>query len=300
MLQMKETARETQNELEMSTVFPPSWKTMEELEDVTDDWMQRWLTKRSHITRKHGLFALFSDYLDKIARTDLPEHTDKTDMSPERKLKIVRNIHRTNLLLGVYKHYIRILTPLIVEVAAIRNRPARLLELASGSGEMAMNLARLASKRNLPVEVTGSDYVEDVVNDAQKRATKRGLKVDFRTINVFDMGVLSRGQYDIFLIIGTMHHFTPGQLAVIMAQSREFAGSAFVGIDGYRSMPLLLWLPAVHLITFSRDNMYDAWLTARKFYTLSELECVAQIAVPGKKIAATHSFPGLSVLKAHF
>jgi 2-polyprenyl-3-methyl-5-hydroxy-6-metoxy-1,4-benzoquinol methylase len=300
MLQMLKMARNAQSELELLTPFPPLWKTMEELEYVTNGWMQRWLSKRSNMAQKHGLFARFSDYVDKIARTDLPEHTDNPDVSPERKLKIVRSLHRTNFLLGVYRRYIKILTPLIMEVATIHNRPARLLELASGSGEMAMNLARLASKENLPVEVTGSDYVKDLVKDAEEKAVKRGLGVHFRTINAFDMGVLSHGQYDIFLVIGTMHHFTPGQLAVIMAQSRKFAGSAFVGIDGYRSMSMLLWIPIFHLITFLPDHIHDAWLTARKFYTLFELKCIAQIAVPGVKIAATHSFPGISVLKARF
>ena len=300
MLQMGREASDTQRELEISTSFPPFWNTMAELDNVTNDWMQRWLSQRSRIAQKNGLFARFSDYMDKIARTDLPEHTDNPNVSSERKLKIVRNIHRTNLLLGVYRHYIKILTPLINEVAVIRKRPVRLLELASGSGEMAMNLASLASKNNLPVEITGSDYIEDVVQTAQKRAVKRGLKLHFRTINAFDMGVLRQKEYDIFLIIGTMHHFTPGQLAAIMAQIKKVAGSAFVGIDGYRSMSLLLWLPIVHLITFSLDNIHDSWLTARKFYTLFELEHIARIAVPDAQITVAHSFPGLSVLKARF
>lgn len=298
MLQMKKMAIEAKKELELSTLFPPPWETMEELKNVTDDWMNRWISKRSHIAQNHSQFAFFSDNIDKMVRTELPEHTDNPEVSSGRKLKIVRNIHRTNLLLGVYRHYIKILTPLIMEVAAIRNRPVRLLELASGSGEMAMNLARLASKNNLPVEVTGSDYVEAVVKDAEERAFERGLEMHFRTINAFDMDVLKQGEYDIILITGTMHHFTPGQLAVVIAQSRKFASSAFVGIDGYRSMSLLFLLPVVHLVTFSTDNIHDSWLTARKFYTLSELEYIANIAVPDAKISATHSFPGVSVLIA--
>jgi len=297
---MMKAARDAKSELALPADFPPSWKAMEELEDVTDDWMKRWLSKRSHNARKHGLFTLLSDYVDKIIRAALPEHTGNPDVSSKRKLKIVRSLHRTNLLLGVYRNYIKILTPLIMEVAAIRNRPVRLLELASGSGEMAMNLARLAQKRNLPVEVTGSDYVEDVVKDAERRAVKRAIEVNFHTINAFDMGELSQGQYDIFLVIGTMHHFTPGQLAVIIAQSKKFAGSAFVGIDGYRSIPLLLWLPIVHFLTFLLDHIHDAWLTARKFYSLFELEHIANIAAPDAQITVAHSFPGLSVLKASF
>ncbi|MCJ7435427.1 MAG: methyltransferase domain-containing protein [Anaerolineales bacterium] len=300
MLQIDRESRGTQKELERMTSYPPPWNTTKELDSVTNDWMRRWLSQRSQIAQKKGLFACFCDYIDKMVRTGTPEHTDNPNVSPERKLKIVRNIHRTNLLLGVYKHYIKVLTPLLSEVAAVQKRPVRVLELASGSGEMAMYLASLAEKNDIPMEITGSDYVEDVVLDAQKRAMKRGLKIRFRTINAFDMEGLSQKEYDIFLIVGTMHHFTPGQLAVIMAQSRKYAGSAFIGIDGYRSMALLLWLPIVHLITFSIDNLHDSWLTARKFYTLFELEYIARLAVPDAQITVAHSFPGLSVLKARF
>ncbi len=300
MLQMYKTAHLTQSELELHTPFPPKWKTMIDLENMTDEWMQQWLLKRKDIAKKQGLFAQYADYFDKMVRTDLPEHTDNPDVSSERKLRIVRSLHRTNILLGLYRRYIDILTPMIMKIASARNRKVRLLELASGSGEMAMSLARLAKNNNLPVEVTGSDYVESVVKDAEERAIKRGLDMHFRTINALDMSGIKRGEYDILLVIGTMHHFTPGQLSVIIAQSKENTGSVFVGIDGYRSVFNLLGLPFVHLITFLPDHIHDAWFTARKFYTLFELEHIAQVAVPDAKVSVRHSFPGMSVLNVHF
>lgn len=300
MLQMIDIANKAQSELELLAPFPPSWKTMAELENMTNDWMRLWLSKRSHIAQENGFFSHFSDYVDKIARTDLPEHTDNPNVSSERKLKIVKSLHRMNILNGAYGYYIKILTPVIMEIAAKRNKSVRLLELASGSGEMAMNLARLALKKNLPVEVTGSDYIEKVVKDAEKRAIRRGLEMHFRAINALDMSVLNQGEYDIFLIIGTLHHFTPGQLAVMIAQSKKITGSTFIGIDGHRSMSMLLGLPLVHLITLLPDHIHDAWLSTRKFYTLFELERIAQIAVPDANITTMHSWPGISVLKVRF
>jgi hypothetical protein len=300
MLQLDRLNRITQKDLELSTFFPPIWNTMKELDNLTNEWMNKLILQKSRLALNIGPIVRFNNYLDELVHTDRLEHTDSPNVSPIRKLKIVRNIHRTNLLMGVYKHYIKILTPLINEVATMQKRPVRILELASGSGEMAMTLASLALKNNLPVEITGSDYVEDVVQDARKRSIERGLKINFLTLNAFDMGVLKQNEYDIILIIGTMHHFTPGQLAVIMAQSRKYASSAFVGLDGYRSMPLLIGLPIVHLITFSLDNIHDSWLTARKFYTLFELELIAKIAIPDSEITIEYLFPGLSVLKSIF
>jgi len=300
MLQMTSAALAAQTVLASAHAFPPAWTRTEELQRATDAWLQRWLEERSRIVQANGPLARLADAVDRMARTDRPEHTDNPAVSPERKLKIVRSLHRTNRLQGVYRHYIRILTPLIRDIAAARGRPVRLLELASGHGEMAMNLAGLARRKNLPVQVTGSDYVEDLVRDAAARARARGCDARFRTLNAFDMGTLEPGAYDIVLVTGTMHHFSPGQLAVMMAQSRLAGCSAFVGLDGHRSLALLLWLPAFHLLTLLPDHIHDAWMTARKFYSLFELECIARIAVPGASISAAASFPGISVLTARF
>lgn len=303
MLQMTKLSLEAQEVLEVDFSFPPSFETMEELERETNNWMSRWLWQRKKIARSHGRLSAFIDYIDQNVRTDLLECTDDADVSPERKLRIVRSLHRTNTLFGVYRHYTQILIPLIRQMAAERGRPVRLLELASGSGEMAMHLARVSEKKNLPLEVTASDYVDIVVSNAERKARNRRLKMNFRTINAFDLGTtLGKGQYDIFLIIGTMHHFKPGQLAVMMAQAQRLSdsGALFVGLDVFRSIPLLLFLPTSHLITFFPDHIHDAWLTARKAYSLHELEHIAKIAVPNARISVSHSFPGLSVLIIKF
>lgn len=300
MLQFDDLAWKAQARLSSEAPFPPPYQTMAELETAADEWFGKWLAERGNIAAEKGVFSRLTNSLDKWIRTDLPEHTDNPDVSPERKLRIVRSLHRTNLLLGVYRNYSGVLLPLIKETAALKKRPVKVLELASGSGEMAMRLAAAASKKGLAVEVTGSDYVEKVVLDAQKRADERGNPTRFRVVNAFDMGTLAHGEYDIIYITGTMHHFSPGQLAVIMAQSQRAAGTYFVGLDGLRSMALLALLPIVHLPTFLPDHIHDAWFTARKFYSLFELECIARMAVRGASITATNSFPMVSVLKIRF
>jgi 2-polyprenyl-3-methyl-5-hydroxy-6-metoxy-1,4-benzoquinol methylase len=300
MLQLLKAARAAQDALKRQIPFPPSWKNVKELEDVTDDWMRRWLLKRTEMAKSQGLFTNLLDCMDRAARTHLPEHTDNPLVSPDRKVRIVRSLHRMNIIMGAYKRYGDILTPVLMDMARKRKRPVRLLELACGSGDNAMSLARLRAKKNLPLEITGSDYVEDVVQNAAAKAARMELDLRFRIINALDMSQLDQDEYDIFLITGTMHHFTPGQLAVIFSQLSRFKDSVFIGIDGFRSMTMLLGLPLLHIITFLPDHIHDAWFTARKFYTLPELEYIAQIAVPDAEIIPQHDFPGISVLKLYF
>lgn len=315
MLQLRQLYHDTHAELQRLQPFPPAWHSMTELEYVSDNWVQQWLSTRRSVAENRGRFALLYDTMDKIIRTELPEHTDDPGVSSRRKLRIVRGIHSMNALIFTYRRYLEVLKPLIEEVSAKRNRPARLLELASGSGETAMYIVQAAKKKRLPVEVTVSDYIEHVVKDAERRAAQRGLDMQFRTINALHMGnALESGQYDIFLIVGSMHHFKPGQLSVMIAQAKKLSapGSIFVGIDVFRSLPMLLLLPFLHLMTAVicfpatqlvaslPDNFHDAWLTVRKAHTLYELEQIARIAAPDAAVTTKHAIPGLSVLTVRF
>ncbi|MEW5734069.1 MAG: class I SAM-dependent methyltransferase [Thermodesulfobacteriota bacterium] len=300
MLQMNNAARAAQEALEIRKLFPPAWESMGQLRRAVDAWMADWLAERSRQARDQGLAARAEDALDRRIRTDLPEHTDNPAVSDARKLRIVRSLHRTNIALGVYRNYADVLLPVLKKTAERLGREVKVLELASGSGGMAMHLARTCARRNLPVSVTGSDYVPQVVDGANERALQKGNPARFRLVNAFAMDALSDGEYDVIYITGTMHHFSPGSLAVIMAQSRRVATSHFIGLDGLRSLGLLLFLPAVHVLTLLPDHVHDAWLTARKFYSLFELGLIARMALPGVPVSARHSFPDVSVLTADF
>lgn len=299
MLQMTHAAQAAQKNLESRQTFPPAWENMSELSQAVDSWMKDWLKERSRAASEKSLASRAAHALDLLVRTDAPEHTDNPAVSDARKLRIVRSLHRTNIALGVYRNYAAVLLPVIKNCAARLGREVKVLELASGSGGMAMHLARTCARKKLPVSVTGSDYVQHVVDGANQRAREKNNPARFRLVNAFAMDALKDAEYDLIYITGTMHHFSPGELAVIMAQSRRAAGSYFIGLDGLRSLGLLLLLPALHLLTFP-DHLHDAWLTARKFYSLPELSLMAQIALPGVPVSATHSFPGVSVLKADF
>jgi 2-polyprenyl-3-methyl-5-hydroxy-6-metoxy-1,4-benzoquinol methylase len=228
---------------------------------------------------------------DDALRTDRPEHLDEPDYPADRKLAMVRALHRMNQLAGSYGRFLDILEPHLRAAAAKRGGPARALELASGSGELTLALATRAAKRGLAVEVTGSDYVPAVVAAARARAAARGVPVQFEVLNAFDLEREATGRFDVVFTVQSMHHFSPGQLATIVAQSSRVATTAFVGIDGRRSAVLLAALPAVTALTAQRDFIHDAWLSARKFYPADELRALAQLAAPTSASSVTARGP---------
>lgn len=275
-----------------------SWQDMAELEQAADAAVARLRGLRSEEAARHGLLRRLAVRLDDWVRTDAPEYLDDPDFPPERKQRIVQALHRFNQGVFAYRRFFNVLLPLIRPLAS--QRPVRILELASGSGEFSFALAKLAAKRGIAVEVTGSDYFMEHVEAGNAKARARGSDVRFIQVNAFDMGALDEDSYDIVFIAQSIHHFSPGQVAMMVAQAARVAGTAFVGIDGRRSPEIyaIASVPAVLPLLYYRslDYVHDALLSARKFYTESELELIARIAAPDAFVSVRAELPGYSVL----
>lgn len=256
--------------------------------------------RASRVRAARGGLAALHARLDAALRTDAPEHLDERDFPASEKVKIVAALHRLNQVTQAYARFTRALRPHIERVAARHGRPARVLELASGSGEFTLALARAARRARLPVEVTGSDYVPEYVERARARARAQGLDVRFEVLDAFDMSACAPGAWDVVFIGQSAHHFTAGQLAKMIAQSRRIATAAFVAVDGRRSLKLLLFVPMSAALTLEPSLVHDGVITARKLFSESELAEVAALAAPDARVRVEHRRPGYSVLTARW
>ncbi len=274
---------------------------MKELCAAADGWIGRVLAERSRLSRERGGVLALADAVDRMVRTDEIEYLDDPDFPADTKQKMVRALHMMNRAFFSYHRFVYILAPLVREVAARHGRPARVLELASGSGEFTLAMARLAARQKLPVTITGSDYVKKHVEEGNRRAREQGLDVTFKEINAFamDQGA-APGEFDIVFIAQSIHHFSPGQLAMMIAQSRATATTAFVGVDGYRCLPLVGLLPGLAVLKFRPSFIHDAWITSRRLFTELELWLAARIAAPDSPSLVVKSWPFHSVLFTRF
>lgn len=279
--------------------FPPTWATMAELGAVAEAEVGALRAARlaadGPVTRLRARF-------DAAVRTDATEWMDRDSLPPAERTEMVRRLHRFNRALFSYHRFVRFLRPVIDAVAAREGRPARLLELASGSGELALALDRLATRRGLPVELTGSDIVQSHVDSANQRAEAGGHRVRFRRVDAMDLlAAVTPGAFDIICIAQAAHHFSPGFLARMIAQARVAGARHFVVIDGRRNLSTLAFLvPLAGALTRHRKLMYDAYITARKFYADAELELLARVAAPGADVAVQPHEPGFVTLTVRF
>ena len=299
MLQLKTAGFKALGNLRSSGNFSSGFLNMDELNLKADEAVARFLDERFAVSQELGGVFFLLELLDTAIRTSDQELMDKPNLPENEKLDMVQALDRQNVMMQLYPRYIDTLLPLITEVAERTKREVRVLELASGAGGLAFALAETAEQKNLDVRITASDIVPAFIEEGNGIAAKKKLAVSFRLLNAFDMTELEMGEFDIVVMAQSLHHFTPGQLAVIIAQSARHAKTAFVGIDGYRSMLLAGGVPLIASLQGIGSFTLDGLTSARKFYSELELDIISEIATGRREQRVECSWP-FSVLTVRF
>ena len=299
MLQLKTAGFKALGNLRSSGNFSSGFLNMDELNLKADEAVARFLDERFAVSQELGGVFFLLELLDTAIRTSDQELMDKPNLPENEKLDMVQALDRQNVMMQLYPRYIDTLLPLITEVAERTKREVRVLELASGAGGLAFALAETAEQKNLNVRITASDIVPAFIEEGNGIAAKKKLAVSFRLLNAFDLTELEMGEFDIVVMAQSLHHFTPGQLAVIIAQSARHAKTAFVGIDGYRSMLLASGVPLIASLQGIGSFTLDGLTSARKFYSELELDMIAELAT-GKRDHTLECLWPFSVLTVRF
>ncbi|NTU57559.1 MAG: methyltransferase domain-containing protein [Chlorobiaceae bacterium] len=277
MIQLRTAGYKALDNLRSRGEFPPQWSSPTELETITNNFIERFLAERLDASRELGPGFLMPEMIDRAIRTREIENMDAASTDGTEKLEWIRALDRMNLMTQSYDHQVSLLLPIIGELRQGR-APVRILELASGSGGLAFALAGQAAKSGIDIVVTASDIVQETVSEGNRIAADRQLPVSFRNLNAFDYEGVEKGSVDMVVISQSMHHFSPGQLALMIAGAKAIGASAFVGIDGYRSLLLVGGVPLVASMQGIGAFTMDGLTSARKFYSELELGIIADVA----------------------
>lgn len=280
--------------------FSRPWRSLDELERVADESITalRGAARGLARTRLERLDL----WLDARVRTATREYFDRPTHPERRKRAAVRALHRQNVLFLSYRRFLDALSPVIEAAArAHPGRTVRALELASGAGYLTLALAERARRRGLDARFVGSDIVPAYVRDARERAIARRVPAHFCELDAlrFADDAEARG-VDVVFVVQSLHHFSPGQIARLIAQSRAVGARAFVAIDGLRSLHALAVLPLIALPSLDWYFVHDAFVSARRFYALPELEHLARLAAPGARVTVASQTPLMSMLTVDF
>jgi len=299
MLQLRTAGYLALDRLRKSGEFPPHVSGIEEIDAVTDRFMQRFMEERFRASNELGPGFLLYELLDRTVRSREQEHMDEASTSGKEKLALIRALDRMNDMTLAYRHQIDLLEPLIRETSSRREGPVRILELAAGSGGLSFALAGHALHHGIDIDITATDIVPETIDEGNRAASERKLPVRFRVMNAFDFATIEKNSIDLVIISQSLHHFTPGQLALMIARSAEHGATAFIGLDGLRSMLLLAGVPLVASLQGIASFTGDGFTSARKFYSELELGIIARIATGHDRYAVSESWPMSMLLVNH-
>jgi len=129
-------------------------------------------------------------------------------------------------------------------------RTVRILDLASGGGDVAIRLAHKARCTGLAVTVEGCDVSPVAVEHATREASRRGAAVRFFAADALD-GDLPPG-YDAVVCSLFLHHLTREQAVALLRRMAAAAGRLVLVNDLVRSRRGL-WLARVGTRLLSRS-----------------------------------------------
>jgi 2-polyprenyl-3-methyl-5-hydroxy-6-metoxy-1,4-benzoquinol methylase len=157
---------------------------------------------------------------------------------------------------------------------ALGGKPVRLLDVATGSGDVPLTLARWAKAAGFEVEVHGCDVSDTALSVARSRAV--GVNATFfRHDAVADP---LPGGFDLVTCSLFLHHLPVAEVVTVLRHMAD-AGRAVVVSDLARGRLnfVLVWL-ASHTLTRSRVVRFDGPVSVRAAFTPAEVRQLAEEA----------------------
>ncbi|MHC5027104.1 MAG: methyltransferase domain-containing protein [Planctomycetota bacterium] len=153
-------------------------------------------------------------------------------------------------------------------------RPWRVLDLAAGSGDLAIDVCQRARRAGIDLVMDGCDISSRAVATSTEAARAAGVRARFVEADVLRDGV--PGGYDIVTCSLFMHHLDDEQATALLRRMVESAGAFVIVSDLRRSRASLaaVWLGS-RLLSRSPVVRVDAIRSVRAAFTLEEFRSVA-------------------------
>jgi 2-polyprenyl-3-methyl-5-hydroxy-6-metoxy-1,4-benzoquinol methylase len=171
-----------------------------------------------------------------------------------------------------------ILWPAIERLArASQGRPIRVLDVASGGGDVPIALAKRARRAGLTVEIEGCDVSPEAVRYAHRQAEENGLVLRF-----FELDALKEpipAGYDVITCSLFLHHLDEADACSFLRKAADATGR-LVLINDLKRGPvgyLLAWW-GCHVLSRSPVVWHDGPVSVAGAFTLAEVRLIAASA----------------------
>lgn len=153
----------------------------------------------------------------------------------------------------------------------------RVLDIATGSGDVPVALARRAAKAGVALEIDGCDLSERALEHARARAAAAGVAARFFPLDAVNADL--PGGYDVMISSLFMHHLHEKDVVSLLYKMRCGAARMVLVNDLRRTTPGLAAAYAASRL-FSRSHVVhvDAVLSVKAAFTIPEFAALAHEA----------------------
>jgi 2-polyprenyl-3-methyl-5-hydroxy-6-metoxy-1,4-benzoquinol methylase len=202
-----------------------------------------------------------------------PEVMDQPDLDPHQHRRALRGLQRINALSGSAS----ILWPALRGLARQTAAPLRVLDIATGAGDVPLRLWKRSRRAGLEIQFAGCDQSPTALEYARGQAERHRADIPFFAWEVVN-GPLPGG-YDVLTCSLFLHHLEEEKVVDLLRRLREAARRMVLindlrrGTDGlllaYLGTRVLSGSPVVHT---------DGPLSVRAAFTLPEVRDLARRA----------------------
>ena len=213
-------------------------------------------------------------FQDLSNRRRQPEIMDQPGLAADQHRHALRGLARVNQI----SRTAAILWPQIRALARQNApRPTRLLDVASGGGDVLRTLARYAVRAGLPLEVTGCDVSPFAVEYAQRESARVGSQARFITADVLAREL--PGEFDVITCSLFLHHLEEPAVIELLGKMQRAAGQLVLVSDLLRTVlgyQLAWW--GSRFLTRSPVVHVDGPMSVEGAFSLEELRRLADQA----------------------
>ena len=218
-------------------------------------------------------------------RVRVPELMDEPNLAPDAHRRALAGLARINAL----TRSANLLWPTIRDLAK-QNRPHRgqlqdrphrgqlqVLDIATGSGDIPLQLWKRAKRCQWPVAVSGCDISTTAIETARAKANAVGADVEYFLHDVLRDPLPT--DYDVVTCSLFLHHLDPPDVVEILRKMMTAAKTMVIVTDLVRSRTSysLVWI-ASHLLSRSPIVRFDGPVSVRAAYTILEMKQMAEEA----------------------